>query len=713
MVKGLTKLCPRIKKMEFNVKKALLTVLTVFSVLAMSPQIKGDIDTVELDITDYGTIQLLLYPDITPITVTNFLDYVNDDFYDGLIFHRVFDNFVNQTGNEDPNGDSPPKNDPIANEFLRSNIRGTIAMAKVAGDPNSATSQWFINVNDNSQNLDNQNGGFTVFGRVVNGMDIADEINNVPVDGNKKPQTPIIIASATQKVLFDPNSNDFADTPYLGALVLNTPYIYIGQGDHLYQTFNVELTNETLADISTLKITQSGAAASGVDQYQLWLAKDIFTNIWIVKYILNGTTEIDAASAESVVPFTTLADEQMNFRLINGDTVPFDLSDPNDTSDPANTILTTVDGITTKQEIVSFEETDALFPDHLDSSFTQTNLVVVKTSIIGDAGGEHLWQYYHPLIGLAFEISGTGGEISDVDHSGTGWHLPTYSDGPTTAVVSFKASENREKPSDKFTISGSTNLKLADLVGNEFSIMLDRYQSPWIPFSLFKSKKDGKRFVYEGSPDGKKNKFDIVIDPAQPDSDDPNIFTEGSFSITGKKLNLNNIDTPLTATIFSGTFGESTPTKFKGDDSMPIRFRLGYTDRIKVKSFKHTTIPSSTSGYSNIKVKGKISVDQEASTIDLTDIDVVIKWSQKTVIFDKFKRSGKGNDFVHKSSGNIAHKASFDIDKGSFSVEIKNTLLANPSTPRSFSVSFQSGTKIFDETVTLVGIGTLPAESNE
>ena len=704
--------------MELNVKKALIAALTVFSVLAISPQTRGEINTVELDIIDYGIIRLELFPDITPVTVANFLDYVNADFYDGLIFHRVVKDFVDQTGHKDPNDVVSPTNPPIENEFLLSNLRGTIAMAKIGGNPNSATSQFFINVKDNSANLDNQNGGFTVFGRVVSGMDVADAINVVTTDGSDEPIEPVVIASAVQKAFFDPNSNDFSDTDYLGVVDSDSPYIFIGQGEFLYQKFTITLSNETIAGISTIKITQSGADAVGVDQYELWLAKDIFNDIWIVKYILNGSTEVEAANAESVVSFSTLADEDMQFRVINGNTVPFSLSDSNYVPNPANIILTTVDGITTKQEIVSFEASDAFFPDYLKTSFPLDNLVVVEISEVNDPDGEKLWQYYHPVIGLTFEVTGTGSEITNVDHNGTGWHFITYDEAPTDPIVSFKASDNRTSPSDSFTISGNTNIKLTDLMPaentyNQFTIMLSNYQSPWISFSEFKPKKDGTRFVYSGSPDGEKNKFKIVLDPVQPTEEDPNIFTSGTFSLSGKKLNLNGVDTPITATLFSGTFGESTDTLFKKNKSLPIEFRLGYTDRLKVISFTHTTNPASILGYSNIKIKGHISVNQDAATIDLTNIDVTVKWDQQTVIYNNFKQKNNRNKYIHKGADSTARKAVFDFDKGSFIIYIRNSSLSNPSTTRSFTVSFQSGTKSFDETVAEVGIGTLPAESNE
>lgn len=116
----------------------------------------------------------------TPNTINNFLDYVNQDLYDNTIFHRnpmangpfvlQGGGFTTPTAQADQPGGAPqaiPKNAPVINEPGNPNVRGTIAMAKLAGDPNSATSQFFFNLQDNSQNLDNQNGGFTSFGQLL------------------------------------------------------------------------------------------------------------------------------------------------------------------------------------------------------------------------------------------------------------------------------------------------------------------------------------------------------------------------------------------------------------------------------------------------------------------------------------------------------------------------------------------------------------------
>ena len=133
-----------------------------------------------------ASFDVLLYEDTAPNTVANFLRYLDAGEYVGTVIHRSIPGFIWQGGGfklaGDPTQAVPiPTFAPIANEFGASNVRGTIAMAKVDGDPNSATSQWFFNLVDNSANLNNQNGGFTVFGEVVGtGMNVVDEVATLP-----------------------------------------------------------------------------------------------------------------------------------------------------------------------------------------------------------------------------------------------------------------------------------------------------------------------------------------------------------------------------------------------------------------------------------------------------------------------------------------------------------------------------------------------------
>jgi cyclophilin family peptidyl-prolyl cis-trans isomerase len=133
--------------------------------------------------SNVGEIDMELFDTETPLTVANFLSYVNAGRYNQSFIHRSVPGFVIQGGGFGLNGNSVlpvVTNAAVQNEPGISNLRGTVAMAKLGGYPNSATSQWFINLEDNSgppANLDAQNGGFTVFGRVVgNGVAVADRI---------------------------------------------------------------------------------------------------------------------------------------------------------------------------------------------------------------------------------------------------------------------------------------------------------------------------------------------------------------------------------------------------------------------------------------------------------------------------------------------------------------------------------------------------------
>lgn len=136
--------------------------------------------------TPLGNISIELFDEDAPNTVTNFLNYVTSGRYDGTVVHRSPPGFVIQGGwlswSESQNQFLELQNDGnINNEFKISNTRGTIAMAKVGGNPDSANSQWFINVGNNTS-LDSNNGGFTVFGQVIgDGMTVVDAINNLTI----------------------------------------------------------------------------------------------------------------------------------------------------------------------------------------------------------------------------------------------------------------------------------------------------------------------------------------------------------------------------------------------------------------------------------------------------------------------------------------------------------------------------------------------------
>ena len=154
--------------------------------------------------TSAGDIVLELDAAKSPKTVENFLQYVNDKHYDGTVFHRVIENFMIQGGGFTPDMQQKPTRNPIALETSNGlkNDKYTIAMARTS-NPNSATSQFFINVKDNNNlNAPQPDGyGYTVFGKVVSGMDVVEKIRTTPTGAKGPhrdvPTTPISINSAT------------------------------------------------------------------------------------------------------------------------------------------------------------------------------------------------------------------------------------------------------------------------------------------------------------------------------------------------------------------------------------------------------------------------------------------------------------------------------------------------------------------------------------
>ncbi len=191
--------------------------------------------------TSLGDYSIELLDDVAPLTVQNFLNYVARDDYNGTYLHRVVDNFVVQGGGygfELFVGPIPIVADPpVPNEFGVSNTRGTVAMAKIDGDPNSATSQWFVNLADNSQNLDSNNGGFTVFGNVLGeGMEILDAIDALPTIG--------LGLNTPEAPFFTPVYNNPLDFVFQNVEVVgrfsSAPHVYEVESGLLISSVNID-----------------------------------------------------------------------------------------------------------------------------------------------------------------------------------------------------------------------------------------------------------------------------------------------------------------------------------------------------------------------------------------------------------------------------------------------------------------------------------------
>jgi peptidyl-prolyl cis-trans isomerase A (cyclophilin A) len=202
-----------VKSIHWARSRCSMLVLAVLAVIALftSPAVWADDEENASDANDTspayvrmttskGEVYLELNREKAPITVVNFLRYVEDEFYDGTIFHRVIANFLIQGGGFTEELRQKPTRAPIRNEWQNNlkNERGTIAMARTP-DPDSATAQFFINVRNNP-NLDQPisgGAGYAVFGKVVHGMDVVDAIREVETTPRGQhanlPVTPVII----------------------------------------------------------------------------------------------------------------------------------------------------------------------------------------------------------------------------------------------------------------------------------------------------------------------------------------------------------------------------------------------------------------------------------------------------------------------------------------------------------------------------------------
>ena len=182
--------------------KLLFSFLAVLMMSLPVAHAQSGLDNPQVTIhTDRGDIRLELFPQAAPKTVENFLQYANDGFYSGTIFHRVISHFMIQGGGMTADMQRKPTRDPVPNEADNGlkNKRGTVAMART-NEVDSATSQFFINVEvngalDHKSKANSREWGYTVFGRVIDGMDVVDDIRFVPTGRNDVPTEVVLIES--------------------------------------------------------------------------------------------------------------------------------------------------------------------------------------------------------------------------------------------------------------------------------------------------------------------------------------------------------------------------------------------------------------------------------------------------------------------------------------------------------------------------------------
>lgn len=266
-------------------KAILLLAISWFSQIAQA-------QTVVQVSTSLGDFSIELFDSQTPGTVQNFLNYINNGRFIDSIVHRSDPGFVIQGGGwtiaEGSSALTPVVTDgPISNEPGISNQRGTVAMAKVAGNPNSATSQWFINLGNNSF-LDTDNGGFTVFGQVLgDGMQVVDQI------------------AALTRVVLSASLNELP--------VLNFNGVSVSRSDLVFTAFEVQ--TETIApnrfdNASSTLILRVDAGSSGIvelsfaieSQEPSVIIRGLAETVIALPSVEAGYATFDAASGQLTIP---------------------------------------------------------------------------------------------------------------------------------------------------------------------------------------------------------------------------------------------------------------------------------------------------------------------------------------------------------------------------------------------------------------------------
>lgn len=254
-----------------------------------------------------------------PETVSNFINYINSGAYTNGIFHRSVPGFVIQGGGyklvNSANGTSISAVTtfaPVLNEYAVSNTRGTVAMAKVANDPNSATSQWFVNLSDNAANLDSQNGGFTVFAKILyNGMDVFDAIARLP--------------TVNLNLNFSP---DFSTTPALSfnsqqATLAVTSSVQLSDVTAVFEndrvTFAVDTGNNEFYDVTMLMIATQPLMVFQLEKADLIPVMDKPANIATFSYLTNQllipSVQVDAATVVNDVRMTLSDPVRLQFTV--------------------------------------------------------------------------------------------------------------------------------------------------------------------------------------------------------------------------------------------------------------------------------------------------------------------------------------------------------------------------------------------------------------
>ncbi|MCH9023481.1 MAG: hypothetical protein IID32_12065, partial [Planctomycetes bacterium] len=368
-------------------------------------------------------------------------------------------------------------------------------------------------------------------------------------------------------------------------------------------------------------------------------------------------------------------------------------------SDPNNTIVTVLGNDVETQQMVSFTESLTNFPGF-------NNELILVRSTLGPGETTADWSWFHSSQGLALDLVNHSLIQQNIDPESDGWRFLVPSPIDDLVIV-LHAGFNRSKSRDAFVVRGTLGLSQVEFLNSTLFVYIDPFEAA-IESTLFKQIGSSQVYIYRGSPDG-QSRVVFKID-----------FSDGTFLMTGKYIDLTGLDFPIRVEIAAGNYFGSGDAQIKKGKPLPMIFRMGVKDSLRVERFKYlkTDRPNSFTNRS-LTVSGSIAT--KAFPFDLTSKAIIVNWGTKTMTIPGFSgflgilRQGEKERFVYKRFPGVSNpiaSAIFDFDRARFKIVINKTNLNDPT--QSFKVSFDTvNNETFDQTVTSVGIGRLPAESED
>ncbi|MBN1764107.1 MAG: peptidylprolyl isomerase [Sedimentisphaerales bacterium] len=645
--------------------------------------------------TNEGDIVIELYENDAPNTVANFLNYVNSGFYDGLIYHRVIENFMIQAGaydaflyDADFSGSFDPfdeafyhvPNDPIELETDADleNVRGTVAMARTT-DPDSATSQFFINHKDNPHlDPNGTNDGYAVFGEVTeDSLDVVDTIAEVDIWDNANVKLYFeALPIESQRVTigragvvlpeFGDDSADLSDVSYIMARP-GDMRVFHGQDGLEDCSYRVVYSQETLLGVPCLKIEQASAQDCNQPDSILYVARsienDLWTDdLWVFKEVQDANTLFEAEELNQITPFSEYP--LILTRLAS------------DNFDDDTIINREIDDTIVTSEIIRLD----VSIDELDDP--NDDLVQVKRTF-GPTDVNPDWSYYHESVGLVLDLWDGSLEEDQIDYAGDGWVLGEVEE-MDDVFVKVRADKDRDNPMDKFDVRGDHELTKDDFDKGDLYLRV----TPW-QITIDTSGLESGGFIDEdtfeyNSPPEDVSDISIKID-----------LSKGTFEAFGKDVDLTGMDEPVRVDLVVGNYHAAAEAELKGQNNIPILLLRGEKNVLRKKTYRHI---NKSVGNDSVKVKGEIATF--GYPLDLTTMDITVTWGDTspdsyTLSGGEMKKANNKQKYTNIVTAGGLKQAVFDMEKGTFDIYIKESGLST-EIPKILTIQIDEITELKD-----------------